>query len=421
MKRAVLVICDGLRADMVTEEFAPDLVRLADRSHVFANHRSVFPSTTRVTSASIATGCLPGRHGLEGNCVALDEGDGLFAISAGRPDFRDRLKAATGRTLMVPTLAERLAGSGGAMIFANVSAGAAHFQDPDGFGTLFHRLGSFAPGRVPMNDDEALAISHDGAGDQRMSERFCATMRDRPTPLAVLWLCEPDHTQHGFALGSPEHRQAITDAEACVAMVAETVADLRAGGDDVLLLVGADHGHETVDRVAPLEDHLIAAGLKAGPDSTDVVIASNGFSANIYLADEARPRLDDIVRFLEDEDWVDRIFDGDNLATVGHRTETALAIALTTQKSDAANAFGIPGLAVAVADPLSGETRLGCGQHGGLGAYEQSPFLFVDGGPYRPDGRCTAETSAIDLAPTILIHLGIAADGMDGAPLPTDR
>ena len=84
MKRAILVVCDGLRADMVTEEFAPGLVRLATGAHVFANHRSVFPSTTRVTSASIATGCLPGRHGLEGNCVALDEGDGLFAISAGR-------------------------------------------------------------------------------------------------------------------------------------------------------------------------------------------------------------------------------------------------------------------------------------------------------------------------------------------------
>ena len=420
MKRAILVVCDGLRADMVTEEFAPGLVRLATGAHVFANHRSVFPSTTRVTSASIATGCLPGRHGLEGNCVALDEGDGLFAISAGRPDFRDRLKAATGRTLMVPTLAERLADSGGATIFANVSAGAAHFQDPDGFGTLYHRLGSFAPGRVPLDDDEAMVVSHDGAGDREMSERFCAMLRDRPTPLAVLWLCEPDHTQHGFPLGSPEHRQAITGAETCVAAVAETVADLRSRGDDVLLLVGADHGHETVDRVAPLEDRLIAAGFKAGPDSTDVVIASNGLSANIYLADEARSRLDDIVRFLEDEDWVDQIFAGAALASVGHRTETALAIAVTTTKSDASNAFGIPGLAIAVADPLSGETRLGCGQHGGLGRYEQHPFLFVDGGPYRPGARCTVETSAVDLAPTILNHLGIDAGGMDGSSLPVD-
>ncbi|MCH7956146.1 MAG: alkaline phosphatase family protein, partial [Proteobacteria bacterium] len=66
MKRAVLVVCDGLRADMVTPGLTPNLAHLAGRSRVFANHRSVFPSTTRTTSASIATGCLPGRHGLEG-------------------------------------------------------------------------------------------------------------------------------------------------------------------------------------------------------------------------------------------------------------------------------------------------------------------------------------------------------------------
>ena len=420
MKRAVLVVCDGLRADMVTAEYAPGLARRAAEAHAFTNHRSVFPSTTRVTSASIATGCQPGRHGLEGNCVALDEGNGLVAMSAGSLDFRDRLRAATGRTLMVPTLAERLAGDGGAIIFANVSAGAAHFQDPDGFGTLYHRLGSFAPGRVPMDENESMVVSHDGAGDRAMAERFCASLKDHPPPLAVMWLCEPDHSQHGYPLGSPEHRQAITDAEACVDAVAKTIADLRDGGDDVLLLIGSDHGHETIVSEAPLEDLLIAAGFKAGPDSSEVVIASNGFSANIYLSDEARGRMDELVAFLRGEEWVDLIFAGDALAQVGHRTDTALAIAVTTTKSDDANEFGVPGLAITVADPLSNDSRLGCGQHGGLGRYEQHPFLFVDGDPYAPGGRCSAETSAVDLAPTILRHLGKDWDGMDGSPLPAD-
>ena len=66
MNRAVLVVCDGLRADTINPELTPNLVRFAGVSHIFANHRGVFPSTTRVTSASIATGCLPGNHGLEG-------------------------------------------------------------------------------------------------------------------------------------------------------------------------------------------------------------------------------------------------------------------------------------------------------------------------------------------------------------------
>ena len=56
MKRAVIVICDSL---------------------------SVFPSTTRTSAASIATGCLPARHGLLGNTMAIDEGDGLVCLSVG--------------------------------------------------------------------------------------------------------------------------------------------------------------------------------------------------------------------------------------------------------------------------------------------------------------------------------------------------
>ena len=73
-KRAVLVICDGLRADMITPDWTPNLWRLRDRFRFYANHRSVFPSTTRTTAASIATGCHPARHGLEGNCMALEIG-----------------------------------------------------------------------------------------------------------------------------------------------------------------------------------------------------------------------------------------------------------------------------------------------------------------------------------------------------------
>ncbi len=108
MKRAVVMVIDGLRADMVGEEFTPRLADIVNRSRWFTDQRSVFPSATRVNSASIATGCWPKSHGLAGNAIALDEGDGLKAVSVGAPEFRDRLRRVTGRTLHRPTLAERL-------------------------------------------------------------------------------------------------------------------------------------------------------------------------------------------------------------------------------------------------------------------------------------------------------------------------
>ena len=157
MNRAVIVICDSLRADLITPSDAPFLTEFGRHSARFANHCSVFPSTTRTSAASIATGCLPARHGLLGNTMALDEGDGLVCLSVGKPDFRDRLHRATGRTLHAPTLAERVRGAGETVIaFSNVSPGAAYFLDPDGFGWVYNSAGSFGPGLPLANRNPFL-------------------------------------------------------------------------------------------------------------------------------------------------------------------------------------------------------------------------------------------------------------------------
>ncbi len=418
MKRAVLVICDGLRADMVNPDLTPHLCALAAEGQAFARHRGVFPSTTRTTSASIATGCLPARHGLEGNCMAIDEGDGLVALNVGKPDFRDRLRKATGRTLAAPTLAERLKDEGGAILFSNVSAGAAYFQDPDGFGFVYHRMGSFGPNLAPLPQSEGLSVSHDAAGDEAMTARFRDEVLARRKPrLAVIWQCEPDHTQHARPLGSPEHLEIIAKADANVGRIAKAV-DETAGGDDVLLIAASDHGHETVDRIVFLEAPLIEAGLKEGEGSSDVVVASNVFSAHVYVSDEARGRVADIVEFLKGLEGVDRVFAGEGLQEIGHRTDTALAVSVTAKRSDAENEYGVPGTSVAFDDPLSGETRVGCGQHGGLGPFEQHPFLIARGGGFGAGVRSEEPSSAIDLAPTILNFLEIPSKGMDGRPLP---
>src|SRR5947199_1656607 len=96
------------------------------------------------------------------------------------PGFRDRLRRATGRTLRVPTLAERLQRDG-ALIMSNVSPGAAYFHDPDGFGSVYHRAGSYGPGGHALASGEQLDIALGAAGDATMTERFCAAL-SRPKP-----------------------------------------------------------------------------------------------------------------------------------------------------------------------------------------------------------------------------------------------
>ncbi len=419
-RRAVLMVVDGLRADLVSRELVPALDAVATRSRRFTRHTAVFPSATRVNSASIATGCYPARHGLHGNAIALDEGDGLVAVSVGPPEFRERWRRATGRTLLAPTLSERLRDHGGAVIHSNSSAGAAHMQDPDGHGTLFHRSGSHRPGFEPVTGAEHPDVGYDAAGDAEITRRFTEHLEHgEPTALDVLWICEPDHSQHALELGSPEHREVLAGADACVARVHAAVEGLRRRGEEVLFLACSDHGHETVSDIVPVARLLVEAGLKAAEDSRDVVLASSGMGALLYLSPQALVRRDAIAAWLAAQSWCARVFAGPALAQVGLPADTALQVAFSMAKQEVPNRFGVPGLGAVAADPFMKTDARGLGQHGGLGAYETRPFLLVSG-PGVAVGECRVGTRAVDIAPTILRFLGRPCGDLDGRPLPLE-
>jgi arylsulfatase A-like enzyme len=419
MNQVVIVICDSLRADLITATDAPFLSKLGQRSARFANHASVFPSTTRTSAASIATGCVPARHGLLGNTMAIDEGAGLVCLSVGKPDFRDRLHAATGRTLHVPTLAERVSRAGEiAIAISNVSPGAAYFLDPDGHGWVYTSAGSFGPGRRPLPAPEGLGITKGAAGDDAATERFCEeVLRRRAPAVAVLWLSEPDYTGHHMPLGSAPHRAAIASADANVQRVAETVSRLDPTGERILFIVGSDHGMETVDKTIDLDGLLIEAGLKRAPGSSDVVVAPNGSAALLYFTDPAATLVAEVVRFLETQDWVGRMFVGPQLEGAGLPTGSAMQIALTLKADERSNPHGVLGYSHIVRDWLEPKDCTGFGQHGGLGRNEQRPFLVISGGGFAP-GTHRGRSSLIDIAPTALRHLDLPATGMDGRALP---
>lgn len=415
MRRVIVVILDGLRRDFIDPARTPHLARFATRATSFAAHRSVFPSATRCVSATFATGCYAARHGLQGNAMALFEDGVLVPHDAGLPDFLQHKRRVTGCSLAVPTLAQRVAPHGGAVIVSNVSPGAAYAHDPDGFGHLHHRAGSFAPGRVPIG---RLPVTLDAAGDRIATEFFLTeALGARQPALALLWCAEPDHIQHDQPLGSPAHLTVLAQADAHAGAVIAAADRLRDAGDEVLLMVGSDHGHETVSGLVDVEGDLIAAGLKAGRESTDVLAQSNGTSTLIYLAPGYAARQPALEDFLRTRDWAGVVLNGEELGSVGQVAANGLAFAVSLRASDAPNQYGIPGSALA-AMPRAGEAHpVGAGQHGGLAAFEQSPFLMVEGDGFAAGSVCMTPSRIVDIAPTILAHLRVPASGMDGGAL----
>ncbi len=250
-----------------------------------------------------------------------------------------------------------------------------------------------------------------------MTERFCAEiLRERAPALALLWLSEPDYTGHHTPFGSPAHRAAIASADANVRRVVETVARLDPGGEEILFVVGSDHGMESVDQTIDLDALLVAAGLKRAHGSSEVVVAPNGTAAMIYFADPEGPLVGEVARFLETEPWVGQVFAGGALDEIGLPIGSAARVAITLKADDRVNPHGVPGHSHIVRDSSEPKDITGFGQHGGLGANEQRPFLFVHGGGFAA-GTYRQRSCLIDIAPTVLRHLGLAADRPRRSPL----
>jgi arylsulfatase A-like enzyme len=415
MRRVVVVILDGLRRDFLNAERMPHLAACAGRTEQFATYRTAFPSATRVVTATFATGCHPARHGLQGNSMALLENGALVPHDVGLPGFLQHKRAVTGQALAEPTLAERLAPHGGAIVYNNVSPGAACAHDPDGHGHVYHRAGSFGPGRVAL---DPLGVTLDAAGDRAMTERFIAdALGSRRPALAVLWLGEPDHIQHNAPLGSPQHLAVLREADRNADLVTEAIERRRAAGDDVLLIVGSDHGHETVSGIVDIEEELIAAGLKSARESGDVVAMSSGTSSLVYLHPDAEHLRRPLGDFLASQAWAGQVIDALGLSTIGQASHNGLAFAVTLKSDVAENEFGVPGRSLAAKPRWGKSDQLGCGQHGGIGHYEQSPVLLIDGPGFVAGGKRTEPVHVTDLAPTIMRHLGVPAPGMDGHAL----
>lgn len=303
---------------MLSPAATPNLHAFAAYATSFAAHRSVFPSATRVATSCFATGCRPDAHGLQGNSVALLEQGELVHHDVGHTDFMDHWRRVRGRTFAVPTMAERLASVGGkAMVFNNVSPGAARAHDPDGHGRVFNRAWSHAPGLRPLTGSDAVPdITLDPEGDARLTGYFLE--RAHGAELAVLWLGEPDHSQHEHPLGSPEAMAAIAAADACFGRVRAAIPP------DTLLIACSDHGHQTVGEVVDINQEFATAGLKPDPQNTSLLAASNGTSALIYLHPDRAGDANSVLAFLRAQPWAGAVLAGDDLRAAGQAPVGAL-------------------------------------------------------------------------------------------------
>jgi arylsulfatase A-like enzyme len=441
-------VVDGLRPDAITPEDTPTLFRLRAEGVDFANSHAVFPTVTRVNAATLSTGAQPGTHGIVGNQIFVPAVDAGRALDTG--DYR-RLRrldeVSGGRLLLTPTLAERLHARG--LRLAGVSSGSTgsafllNPKAPSGVGVLVN--GYFDPGRVvayPSDASETIlakfgAAPPKGPGGQRYDAAVTWTERvlrewvlPELSPDVVLnWLTEPDHTQHAAGVGSPAACEALRNSDREIASVLAALDDLgRSAVTDVL--VASDHGFTTNTAGVDVGRALVDAGLKAAPDSTDVVLASSGQAVALHVEAHHPQRIARLARFVQSQDWGGVVFaaprrPGDPRGAIDGTFSLELVHAASRSRgpdllftfpwASRPNAFGVPGSDLAA---TSGGAAPYASDHGSMSPWNVLNTLIARGPRFKRGAIVRTPAGNADVAPTILSLLGFEdAKALDGRVL----
>lgn len=399
-KHVVVIVWDGLRPDFVTEQNTPTLHKLARSGVFFQNHHSVFVSSTEVNGVAMATGGYPNRTGVIANREyrpAIDPLKRTAIEDAGAVRKGDA--ASGGRYLQLPTLAEIL---------------------------------RQAKRTVALAGAKPVVCLHDRLHPVEVSKTDAAAARaliakwDAGVPaLSLLWLSEPDITQHETGPGSEKSLEALRGSDANLALVLDEL-DAKKARKDTDIFVVSDHGFSTIARNVDVAGELKKAGFRAhrefkqSPAAGDVMVVGNGGAVLLYVTGHDAGLTQKIVEFLQHQDWPGVIFTREpmrgtfTLDQARLNSTDAPDILVAMRWTDEKNAAGIAGSIVS-----DGSARgPGQGNHATLSRYDMRATLIAAGPDFRPGMINELPSGNADLAPTILWLLGVHPPGkLDGRVL----
>ena len=449
----LVFILDGLRPDSINPDATPNLYRLRLEGVNFLNGHSVFPTVTRVNATAIATGTYPGTNGIVGNNLYVPKVNPNRAFS--NDDYKNLFKldeVTGGNMVLVKSLGELLDARG--MKLAAVSSGSTgqtlllNPRAPKGVGILVN--GYLEPGSLvaypPNVNSEILsrfgaAPSKGGAKDPFDTAVIWTqeVLREYVIPqlqpdVVLDWLGEPDHMQHAFGVGSPRARSSIQNDDRQIGLVLKKLAAIGLL-DRCNIFVVSDHGFELNVYGVNIVQELITAGLKANPDSDEVVMAASGQAVLLHVKGREPERIKAIVKFLQSQSWTGVVFtaavqtdqekvrgwvDGTFSLELIHMShaERGPDIVLTFPWTSARNAFGVQGSNFANTGGATGALSGSASGHGSMGPWSVRNTFIAWGVDFKRGVTLRVPASNVDLTPTLLALKGINdAKGLNGRVL----
>jgi arylsulfatase A-like enzyme len=426
-RHVVVIVWDGMRPDFVTEGNAPTLWKLAQEGVTFRRHHSVYPTATNVNGAAIATGVYPNRNSLLANHEYRPKIDPRNAFENGEPAVIKKGDEVTGgKYLASPTIAEIVRGAGRRTAVVGTKA-VAFLHDRHAEWTSAATKDSFtkfaaAPMPASLRDETLRLLgpflSEPGkSSDQRNAYATRALTeifwREGLPAFSLLWLSEPDLTQHEYAPGAQPSLAAIRSSDRCLALVLEALSK-KNERETTDILVVSDHGFSTIERGIDFPAELRKAGFDATaafettPKAGQIMVVGNGGSILFYVIEHDRGITSRLVEWLQRSDFAGvvfarEIFEGTfPLDFVRANTADAPDVMVAMRWNPKPNQFGVPGQIVTDAMRAAGQ-----GSHASLSEFDVHNTLIAAGPDFRRKFTSDVPSSNIDIAPTVLHLLGL--------------
>jgi arylsulfatase A-like enzyme len=433
----VVVVFDGLRPDSVTEQDMPNLYALGQAGTRFARHHPVYPSSTEVNGTALATGGYPKHTGIMANNEYRPQIDPLKSTAIEEvAAIRKGDAESNGKYIQLPTVAETLRAAGlrtavagtkpVALLLDRATRNAVTGRQSE---TLVEGK-SLSPGLLAPEDAGSFPAKADNRKTpNRLQDEWTTRMlvhrlwADGVPAYTVLWLSDPDYTQHGFGPSAPAARQALHNSDEDLGRVLEAL-DRLGIRDKTDVLAVSDHGFSTIAKNYDLAKVLKKAGFDAAstfaaaPRPGQVVVVGNSGSACLYVIGHDPAVSRRLVDFLQKSDFAGAIFSRDALpgtfplSQVGVDTPGAPDVMFSARWSPEANQHGLPGTLVA-----EGKRGPGQGNHSSLSRYDMHNTLVAAGPDFKTHFVDELPTGNADVAPTILHLLGFPTDHLDGRVL----
>jgi arylsulfatase A-like enzyme len=299
-RKVIIFVWDGLRPDSINPADTPNLHALREAGVDFIDNHSTYPTFTMMNSASFATGGFPASTGYYGNTLWQPGAQGKdsngvdvdFQQPVFTEDFallEDLTRFLRGDLFLVETLFEAAQKAGMSTVAVGKS-GAAFIQDYKQGGMLLDEKtvlplslakelqaagiplpattpNAYPPGQLTLNAENGNPVAFrapkrlaDGmtfdpsesagspfkASAQYMFDAYVDYILPRKSPrLSLLWLRDPDTSQHVYGVGSANARDALASNDR---MLGRLRAKLQQLGEEAStdLIVVSDHGHSNV-------------------------------------------------------------------------------------------------------------------------------------------------------------------------------